>query len=99
VNALWIIGALFLASVAGVVLMFVLAECWGWLMMRDPREFYRRQTQEQEQAELDAIYNHASHYNRLTESALPHIKGDYTDYQPFMLDAEPGSWVDGRPAA
>ena len=103
-NALWVIGALFLAAVAGVVLMFVMAECWGWLCMKDPGEFFRRpvrKTREQEQAEIDAIYNHAFYHNALRESHLPLIRGDYMDVEtePFFLDAEPSSWSDPKEAA
>jgi hypothetical protein len=62
--------------------------------------FRKRPRWDAEQEYVLEAAQFSSYRNRLTESALPHIKGDTMDFhaRPFALDAEPSMWTD-RPAA
>jgi hypothetical protein len=46
---------------------------------------------------LEAAQFH-SWRNRLTESALPVVLGDYDEAQPFFLENEPSVWAERRTA-
>jgi hypothetical protein len=83
-----------------VVAIFILV-CSIYKWMTGYSVFRKRPRWDAEQEYVLEAAQFSSYRNRLTESALPHIKGDTMDFhaQPFALDAEPPVWADRRPAA
>lgn len=85
VGSLWTIG--------GVVVLLCAAIAWGWMMKRDPAEFWDRR-----RMDTEATYQHAPQHNRYTDSHLQIVKdGCYPDEQPFGLDFYPAV-TDDSPA-
>jgi hypothetical protein len=84
-------------NVLFVAALFVLV-CSIYKWMTGYSVFRKRPRWDAEQEYVLEAAQFSSYKNRLTESALPVVRGDYDEATPFFLDAEPSVWAERRTA-
>jgi hypothetical protein len=84
-------------NVLFVAALFVLV-CSIYKWMTGYSVFRKRPRWDAEQEYVLEAAQFHSWRNRLSESALPVVLGDYDEAQPFFLENEPSVWAERRTA-
>lgn len=82
VTAGMIVAGLALATVAGIVVAYVLAYAWAWATMRPVSEFWRnphQMTQEQESERAKEIAAYGSQWSGITTQSETAWESDYSN--------------------